>query len=59
VLRPLFRLLHYAGLIGYVGGSVSSLVLADFADNAPPTVLAALRISIVTLGEERAGGSPD
>jgi hypothetical protein len=36
--------------MGFVGGSASSLVLADFADNAPPTALAALRMSIVTLG---------
>ena len=51
MFRSLLKLAHYGGLIGFVGGLASSLLLADFADSAPPTVLAALRFSIVALGE--------
>ena len=51
MLRLSLKLLHYAGLIGFVGGLASTLVLAEFADDAPPTALAALRQSIVALGE--------
>ena len=47
----LIKLAHFLSLIGFVGGLAASLVLADFADSAPPGVLAALRMSIATVGE--------
>ena len=47
----LIKLAHFLSLIGFVGGLAASLVLADFADSSPPGVLAALRMSIATVGE--------
>lgn len=47
----LIKLIHFLAIIGFVGGLASSLVLADFAGNAPPGVLAALRQSIVMVAE--------
>jgi len=51
VFGRLIKLAHFLSLIGFVGGLAASLVLADFADSAPPGVLAALRMSIATVGE--------
>lgn len=47
----LIKFLHLLALAGFVGGLVSTLLLSDFADAAPPSVLAALRMSIASLGE--------
>lgn len=47
----LLKIAHYLALIGFVGGLAASLVLTDFADNAPPTTLAALRHAIAAVGE--------
>jgi hypothetical protein len=51
VFGRLIKLAHFLSLIGFVGGLAASLVLADFASDTPPGVLAALRMSIATLGE--------
>jgi hypothetical protein len=42
---------HVLSVIGFAGGLAASLVVADFADDAPPTALAALRLAIATVGE--------
>lgn len=47
----LLKIAHYLALIGFVGGLAASLVLADFAGNAPPTTLAAMRQAIAAVGE--------
>ncbi len=45
------KVIHFLGLIGFVGGLAASAVLAEFADQAPPGVLAALRLSMAEIGE--------
>jgi hypothetical protein len=52
VVARLLKLLHFASLAGFVGGLVAARVLSSFADGAPPTALAALRLSIAHLGAE-------
>lgn len=51
MFRHLLKIVHLLALTGFVGGLASSLLLSDFADNAPPSLLAALRMSVASLGE--------
>lgn len=46
----LLKTVHLLALAGFVGGLAATLLLSDFADAAPPSVLAALRMSIASLG---------
>lgn len=45
------KVIHFLGLVGFVGGLAASAVLTGFADQAPPGVLAALRLAIAEVGE--------
>ncbi len=47
----LIKIAHLLALAGFAGGLASTLLLSDFAESAPPSVLAALRMSIAALGE--------
>lgn len=51
MFRHLIKIVHLLALAGFVGGLASTLLLSDFADNAPPSLLAALRMSVASLGE--------
>jgi hypothetical protein len=51
VFSRLIKLVHYLALIGFVGGTAAALVLADFAGNAPPSLVPVLRLSILAVGE--------
>jgi len=51
VYGRIVKLLHFLGLTGFVGGLAAAAVLGGFADQAPPGVLAALRLAIAELGE--------
>jgi Predicted integral membrane protein (DUF2269) len=51
VFGRLIKLVHILSVIGFVGGLAASMVVADVADSAPPTALAALRMAIAAVGE--------
>jgi hypothetical protein len=51
VYGRIVKVIHFLGLVGFVGGLAASTVLTGFADQAPPGVLAALRLAIAEVGE--------
>lgn len=51
MFRHLIKIVHLLALAGFVGGLAATLLLSDFADDAPPSLLAALRMSVASLGE--------
>ena len=51
VFRHLLKIIHLLALAGFAGGLASTLLLSDFTDTAPPSVLAALLMLIASLGE--------
>lgn len=51
MFRHLIKIIHLLALAGFVGGLASTLLLSDYADDAPPSLLAALRMLIAALDE--------
>jgi hypothetical protein len=51
VFGRFIKLVHVLSVIGFAGGLAASLLVADFAEDAPPTALAALWMAIPTGGE--------
>lgn len=51
MFRHIIKIIHLLSLAGFVGGLGATLLLADFSDNAPPSLLAALRMAVASLGE--------
>jgi hypothetical protein len=54
VFGRLIKLAHYLALIGFIGGLAASSVLGAFADKGPTSIVAAMRLAIVDLGESLA-----
>ena len=47
----LIKLIHYLALIGFVGGTAATLVLASFADDVPHSLVPVVRLAIVAVSE--------
>lgn len=47
----LIKLVHYLALIGFVGGTAATLVLANFADGVPQSLVPVVRLAIVAVSE--------
>lgn len=51
MFRHVMKIVHLLALAGFAGGLAAALLLAGYADDAPPSLLAALRTAIASLGE--------